>query len=57
MKGKVEKMVSPNPGIKCVVNTCHYYSNGDHCNASMIEVTPQNASNTEETDCATFIPE
>jgi Domain of Unknown Function (DUF1540). len=57
MEGKVEKMSIPNPGVKCIVNTCHYYSSGDHCTASMIEVQPQNAANTEETDCVTFIPE
>ena len=50
-----EKMNHPNEGIKCVVNTCHYYMSGDHCAASKIEVQPKNASDTQETDCATFI--
>ncbi|KZL92021.1 DUF1540 domain-containing protein [Clostridium magnum] len=54
---KAEKMSRPNEGIKCVVNTCHYYMSGDHCSASQIEVQPKNAGNTQETDCATFIPE
>ncbi len=54
---KPEKMSSPNQGIKCVVNTCQYYMSGDHCCAEKIEVQPQNASDTQETDCATFIPE
>lgn len=31
--------------------------NGDHCAAAQIEVQPRNASNTQETDCATFVPE
>lgn len=53
---RVEKMNHPNEGIKCVVNTCHYYMNGDHCAAQMIEVQSRNASNSEQTDCATFIP-
>ncbi len=53
---RAEKMNRPNEGIKCVVNTCHYYMNGDHCTASQIEVTPKNANNTQETDCATFVP-
>lgn len=53
---KPEKMNTPNQGIKCVVNTCHYYMSGDHCSASQIEVQPRNANNTQETDCATFIP-
>ncbi len=52
-----KKMPSPNTGIKCVVNTCHYYGSGDHCHAEMIEVQSPNASTTEMTDCATFLPE
>ena len=52
-----ERMNHANEGIKCVVDTCHYYMKGDHCAASMIEVQPKNASDTQETDCATFIPE
>ncbi|WP_074042229.1 DUF1540 domain-containing protein [Desnuesiella massiliensis] len=51
-----EKMNTPNQGIKCVVNSCHYYMSGDHCSASLIEVQPRNANSTQETDCATFIP-
>ncbi|TGE35252.1 DUF1540 domain-containing protein [Desulfosporosinus fructosivorans] len=54
---KVQKMNRPNEGIKCVVNTCHYYMSGDHCTAEMIEVQPKNAHSTQETDCATFMPE
>jgi len=42
--------------VKCVVDTCEYYENGDHCVASSIEIQPPNASDTEETDCATFRP-
>lgn len=54
---KVSKMDRPNQGVKCVVNTCHYYMSGDHCAAEMIEVQPKNASNSQETDCTTFMPE
>lgn len=53
----VRKMSQPNTGIKCVVNTCHYYMAGDHCTAERIEVQPQNAKDTQETDCGTFLPE
>jgi hypothetical protein len=53
----VQKMSSPNSGIKCVVNTCHYYMSGDHCTAQQIEVQHKNANTSQETDCATFIPE
>jgi hypothetical protein len=30
---------------------------GDHYVAQQIEVQPRNASNKQETDCATFMPE
>jgi len=53
----VEKMDRPNEGVKCVVNTCYYYMAGDKCSAEMIEVQPRNASSSDETDCATFIPQ
>lgn len=56
MQGKVQKMDHHNPGITCFVNTCHYYAAGDHCNAQKIEVQKRNASSSQETDCATFIP-
>ncbi|HEX3027809.1 MAG TPA: DUF1540 domain-containing protein [Clostridia bacterium] len=54
---RVNKMDHPNPGIKCIVNTCSYYISGDHCSAEKIEVQPRNAADSQETDCATFIPE
>lgn len=50
-----KKMDHPNSGIRCEVNTCHYYMSGDHCAADMIEVKPRNASDSQETDCETFI--
>ncbi|MDP4179872.1 MAG: DUF1540 domain-containing protein [Bacillota bacterium] len=53
----VNKSDRPNPGIKCTVNTCGYYMSGDYCSAEKIEVQPKNASNSQETDCVTFIPE
>lgn len=56
MDMSVKKMNQPNSGIKCVVNTCSYYMSGDHCTAEKIEVQPRNASNSQETDCATFMP-
>jgi hypothetical protein len=51
----VSKMDKPNEGIKCIVNTCEYYMNGDHCAAEKIQVEPRNASMSNETDCATFV--
>ncbi|MBH1940051.1 DUF1540 domain-containing protein [Mobilitalea sibirica] len=52
----IRKMDKPNEGIKCVVNTCEYYMNGDHCCAEKIQVEPRNAHDSQETDCATFAP-
>lgn len=42
--------------VKCVVDSCHFYESGDRCVASSIEIQPPNASDSEETDCATFRP-
>lgn len=53
----VKKMNQPNQGIKCVVNTCSYYMSGDHCTAEKIEVQPRDAMTSNQTDCATFMPE
>ncbi len=52
---KAKKMSGPNTGIRCLVNTCYYHMQGDHCTAEKIEVQPRNASNSDQTDCATFI--
>lgn len=51
------KMNHPNDGIKCTVNTCYYYMQGDSCTADKIWVEPKNAANSQQTDCATFVPE
>lgn len=53
----VQKMDHANPGIKCIVNTCYYYMQGDHCSAQKIEVQPMNAIDSQQTDCATFKPQ
>ena len=55
MQGRGEKRNTPISGVKCVVNTCHYYTEGDRCSAQQIEIQPRNARNTQETDCATFV--
>lgn len=52
----VNKMDHPNLGVKCVVNTCHYYMSGNRCSAEVIEVQPRKAQDSQETDCATFMP-
>lgn len=56
MEGRVNKTDHHLSGVKCVVNTCRYYGQGDHCDAEKIEIQPRNASNTQDTDCATFAP-
>ena len=45
----VEKTNKHLPGVKCVVNTCHYYSEGDYCNAKNIQIQPKNARDIQET--------
>lgn len=42
------------PGVKCVVSTCKYHTDNNHCTASKIEIQPIHAQNVQETDCATF---
>ena len=54
---KAKKMSQPNTGIKCSVNTCHYYMQGDNCTAEKIQVDPKNAVDSQETDCSTFYPQ
>ena len=51
----IKKLDKPNEGIKCAVNSCEYYMNGDHCMAEKINVEPREAKESNETDCATFI--
>ena len=56
MPGRVSRQGDYMEGVKCVVSSCHYYGSGDHCMASTIEIQPPHASDTQDTDCATFIP-
>ncbi|MCG8502342.1 MAG: DUF1540 domain-containing protein [Firmicutes bacterium] len=51
-----QKMNQPLNQVRCIVNTCEYYGQGNHCLASKIEVQPQNAQNSDQTACATFMP-
>lgn len=50
------RMSDPISRVKCVVDSCEYWSNGDHCLADSIEVIPPRASDSQETDCRTFKP-
>lgn len=53
---RVTRESQPIMRVKCCVDSCEYWESGDHCMASSIEIQPPNASDTEETDCATFTP-
>lgn len=54
---KANKMDHPNGGISCQVSNCQYYMTGNYCSADKIQVTPQHANNTKDTDCSTFTPQ
>lgn len=56
MELRASKEDSPINRVKCVVDSCEYWNSGNKCLASMIEIQPPNARDTEETDCATFRP-
>jgi hypothetical protein len=43
--------------VLCEVNNCHYWKNGNRCNAEQIYVVShsgETANSTRETDCQTF---
>lgn len=44
--------------VRCEVNNCNYWGDGNKCRADAIYVvshTGRKASNSEETDCKTFV--
>jgi hypothetical protein len=46
--------------VLCEVNNCKYWDEGNKCGADAIYVVShkgKQASNSEETDCKTFVPE
>ncbi|MDR3287884.1 MAG: DUF1540 domain-containing protein [Peptococcaceae bacterium] len=47
------------PDLKCTVDSCHFWRNGDHCHASEVEVNTQadKAHSSADTVCTTFKPE
>lgn len=57
MNPSSKKMNHANPGIKCQVNTCEFYMQGDQCCADKIEVQSPNAMSSADTDCKTFFPQ
>ncbi len=46
------------PGVKCKVESCRYWEQGERCNASAIEVNVdgggRQAGQSEQTNCHTF---
>jgi hypothetical protein len=57
MEHRISNTNQPINRVKCVVDSCHYWSSGNHCTAQEIEIQPPGAMDTQMTDCATFIPE
>lgn len=47
-------------GVKCTVQTCHFWQQGERCTASAIEVNVdgggKQANRSEQTNCHTFAP-
>ena len=47
-------------GVKCKVSSCKYWQQGEHCDASGIEVSVDgggtNARSSAQTNCHTFAP-
>ena len=48
------------PGVKCKVQSCKFWKQGEHCDASAIEVSVDGggmqARQSEQTNCHTFAP-
>lgn len=55
MHEQIEKTNEHLNGVKCVVTSCYYNTQGSLCSAEKIEIQHPNARETEDTDCATFI--
>lgn len=48
------------PGVKCTVQSCKFWNQGERCSASAIEVNVDGGGNqagqSEQTNCHTFYP-
>lgn len=53
---RINRMNNPINRVKCVVDSCTYWDNGNKCMAENIEIQPPQAMDTQETDCVTFLP-
>jgi len=56
MAGNMNKASDAINRVKCAVNSCYYHSGNNQCMANSIEIQPPNAANSQDTDCATFMP-
>ncbi|MDK2991900.1 MAG: hypothetical protein PWP48_1133 [Clostridiales bacterium] len=56
MPGKANRLDNPIDRVKCVVDSCQYWDNGNRCKAQVIEVQPPGANDSQDADCATFTP-
>lgn len=56
MTGKAQKQNHSLDSVICSVNTCYYNRDGERCLASHIHIEPPEARDTQQTDCATFMP-
>jgi hypothetical protein len=54
MPDRVNRVNNPISRVKCIVDSCTYWEQGDHCKAEIIEIQPPHALETETTDCGTF---
>lgn len=43
------------PSVTCVVNTCHFWTRDNLCEADAVKVTGRGADECQDTNCATFI--
>jgi hypothetical protein len=43
-----------NPTVTCIVESCHFWTEGNRCEAERIKVTGFGADECQDTNCATF---
>lgn len=42
------------PSVTCIVNSCTYWAEGNHCKAEKIDVVGVNADECQDTNCYTY---
>lgn len=56
MERRIKKSSDKLDGVKCLVSDCYYHTGSSGCSAQKIEISPQHADSSDETDCNTFTP-